>query len=146
MGTWCALQVSAAHLAQLQTNSRDFCKRLGDVIFQNKSTMLINKVILVGEDVNVYDFKEVIWAYSTRCRPGHDEYPFDDVAGFPLTPYMSHGGGNPMRGGKIISDCLLPMEYEGKRSFRKVDFENSYPKDLQEKITARWEEMGFDSV
>lgn len=146
MGTWCALQVDCQRLAQLQTNSKDFCQRLGDVIFHNKSTMLINKVILVGDDVDVYDLKEVMWAYSTRCRPGHDEYPFDDVAGFPLTPYMSHGGGNAMRGGKIISDCLLPMEYEGKRSFKKVNFENSYPTEVKDKVKAQWLEMGFEPV
>ena len=146
MGTWCALQVDCQQLGKLRTNSKDFCKRLGDIIFANKSTMLVNKVILVGDDVDVYDFKEVMWSYSTRCRPGHDEYPFDNVPGFPLTPYMSHGGGDSKLGGKIISDCLLPMEYEGKRSFKKVNFENSYPAEVKKKVKAQWLEMGFDPV
>lgn len=145
MGTWCALQVDSNRLADLKTNSIDFCQSLGNIIFRNKSTMLINKVLLVGEDVDVYKFNDVMWAYSTRCRPGHDEYPFDDVPGFPLTPYMSHGGGDSHKGGKIISDCLLPMEYEGKRTFQKVDFESSYTA-VKDRIKDNWVEMGFDPV
>ena len=146
MGTWCALQVDGPKLRALKTKSKDFVKRIGDIIFANKSTMLLNKIILVGDDVDPYDFKEVMWAYSTRCRPGHDEYPFDDVAGFPLTPYMSHGRGDKHRGGKIISDCLLPMEYEGGRIFTKVDFETSYPEEVKRRVKGRWVEMGFDPV
>lgn len=146
MGTWCALQIDAPKLRALKTNSKDFCKRLGDIIFNNKSTMLINKVLLVGEDVDPYNFKDAIWAYSTRCRPGQDEYVFDDVAGFPLTPYMSHGGGDPRRGGKVICDCLLPMEYEVGQKFKKVDFHTSYPEYIKSRVRSRWEEMGFDPV
>ena len=108
--------------------------------------MLINKIILVGDDLDPYDLKEVIWAYSTRCRPVHDEYSFDDIPGFPLTPYMSHGGGDKKRGGKSIADCLLPMEYDRVKSFKKVNFENSYPAEVKDKVKARWEEVGFDPL
>jgi phenacrylate decarboxylase len=58
------------------------CRRLGEIVFNDKSAILINKIILVGDDVDAYDLKEVMWAYSTRCRPVHDEYSFDDVPGF----------------------------------------------------------------
>jgi len=146
MGTWCALQADGEKLREMKTNSKDFCKKLGDIVFKDKSCMLINKIILVGDDVDVYNFRDVMWSYSTRCRPGHDEYPFDDVAGFPLTPYMSHGGGDGHRGGKIISDCLFPMEYSTGKTFKTVDFENSYPEDVKTKVRSNWKEMGFDEV
>jgi hypothetical protein len=40
-----------------------------------------------------------------------DEMFFEDVRGFPLIPYMSHGNGSPTQGGKVVSDALLPTEY-----------------------------------
>lgn len=146
MGTWCALQVDTEALRSLQTNSEDFCKRLGDIVFNDKSSMLVNRIILVSDDVDVYNVKDVLWALSTRCRPCHDEYPFDNVPGFPLTPYMSHGRGDQKRGGKVISDCVMKMEYETGRPFTKVDFETSYPEGIKSKVRSRWTEMGFDAA
>lgn len=143
MATWCALQVDNEQLKELKTSSKHFCQRLGRIIFHDKSSMLINRLLLVGADINVYDFQDVLWAYTTRCRPGQAEYVFEDVPGFPLTPYMSHGCGNRLLGGKVISDCLLPMEYRGEKTFQRVDFENSYPEDVKEKVRANWHRMGF---
>lgn len=146
MGNWCALQVDTDRLTDLKTNSNDFCRQLGNIAFNNKSSMLVNRILLFGPDIDVYNFKDILWAMATRCRPGQDEYVFEDIPGFPLTPYMSHGNGNPKRGGKIISDCLFPMEYEGKKTFSSVDFKTSYPPEIQEKVKAHWTKMGFEDV
>ncbi|CAI6017477.1 unnamed protein product [Clonostachys chloroleuca] len=141
--TWCALQVDTDELRKLQTNSRDFCMKLGGLLFHNKSSMLINRFLVVGDDINIYEFKDLIWAFVTRCRPGNDEYLFDDVPGFPLTPYMSHGTGSKTRGGKLISDCLFRMEYTDANSFRPVNFDTSYPSSVKTKIESMWKELGF---
>lgn len=143
MATWCALQVDSQRLAELNTTSEAFCQRLGRIIFNDKSSMLINRLLVVGDDIDVYDFQDVMWAYVTRCRPGQSEYVFEDVPGFPLTPYMSHGSWDQRMGGKMVSDCLLPMEYNGKASLQRVDFENSYPKDVKDRVRSNWHAMGF---
>lgn len=144
MATWCALQVDTAQLRQLKTNSRDFCTNLGNKLFNTKCSMLINRFLVVGDDIDVYNFKDLMWAFVTRCRPGHDEYLFDDVPGFPLTPYMSHGGRDRTRGGKVISDCLFPMEYTDGPIFQMVDFERSFPEDIKDKVRKNWTDMGFE--
>lgn len=46
----------------------------------------------------------------------------------------------------MVSNCLLAMEYVGRRIFRSVDFRSLYPPELQEKIKQRWIEMGFDAI
>ncbi|KAJ3467747.1 hypothetical protein MRS44_005311 [Fusarium solani] len=146
MATWCALQVDIDKLAKMKTNSKDFCEKLGRIAFNDKSCMLINRILLFGHDVDITNFKDIIWALVTRCRPGQDEYLFEDVASFPMTPYMSHGSGDPKKGGKVISDCLFPMEYEGKRLFSGVDFERSYPEDVKNRVRSNWTAMGFEPV
>ncbi|KAH8886570.1 putative 3-octaprenyl-4-hydroxybenzoate carboxy-lyase [Thozetella sp. PMI_491] len=141
--TWCALKVDIKKLAEMKTTPEEFCKKLGDLVYNDKSCMLVNRVLLVGDDVDVQNFNDIVWAMATRCHPGKGEYIFDDVPGFFLTPYMSHGVCDPRRGGKIVSNCLLPMEYEGKRNFRVVDFENSYPEDIKKRVLSNWKSMGF---
>lgn len=108
---WVALQVDTEKLRAMQTTAKDFCRQVGDIVFHDKVGYTIHRLVLVGEDVNVYDFRDVIWAFCTRCRPGMDKYVFEDVKGFPLIPYMSHGNGSPIKCGKIISGALLPAEY-----------------------------------
>ena len=146
MATWCALQVDIDKLAEAKTSPADFCNKLGQIAFNNKSCVLINRILLFGHDVDIYNFKDIIWALVTRCRPGQDEYVFEDVPSFPMTPYMSHGVGNVKWGGKVISDCLFPMEYNGERSFSGVDFERSYPKEVRDKVRSNWTAMGFEAV
>lgn len=72
-----------------------------------------------------------------------DETFFEDVAGFPLVPYMSHGNGKPNRGGKVVSDALMPSEYTTGADWVAADFKNSYPAELKEKVLANWVAYGF---
>ncbi|KAF5537679.1 3-octaprenyl-4-hydroxybenzoate carboxy-lyase [Fusarium phyllophilum] len=142
--TWCALQVDTEQLGDMKTGSAELCKRIGDLAFRNKSCMLVNRIILVGDDVDVFEWNDVMWALVTRCRPGKDETLFEEVRGHPITPYMSHGPhGNPTQGGKVISDCLMPIEYQGKTNFRECSFNKSYPEDVKNKVREGWKDMGF---
>ncbi|KAF4333269.1 ferulic acid decarboxylase 1 [Fusarium beomiforme] len=141
--TWVALQVDTVKLRKLKTTPEAFCRQIAEAVFQSKSGCTIHRLLLVGEDIDVYNFKDVIWAFCTCCRPGIDEFIFEDCPGFPLIPYMSHGNGDPFRGGKIVSDCLLPVEYTTGKNWETADFQNSYPKALQQSVLDRWEGWGF---
>lgn len=141
--TWVALRVDTQKLRAMKTNSKDFRQRVGDLIFNEKAGYTIHRLVLVGEDVDVYDGKDVLWAFSTRCRPSMDETVFEDVRGFPLVPYMGHGNGSKTQGGKVVSDALMPTEYTTGANWEAADFEHSYPQELQAKVLGKWETMGF---
>lgn len=74
-----------------------------------------------------------------------DEYLFEEVMGFPLCPFMSHGNGSKAWGGKSVSDCLLPVEFKGERNWETADFEHAYPREMQERILSQWKTLGFDN-
>lgn len=141
--TWVALRIDTQKLRNMHISSKDLCKKFGDLIFNHKAGYTIHRIVLVGDDIDVYDGKDVMWAFSTRCRPGTDEVFFEDVRGFPLIPYMSHGSASPVRGGKVISDALLPCEYSTGRTWVAADFAHSYPDEMKSKILQRWESFGF---
>ncbi|PYH94340.1 UbiD-domain-containing protein [Aspergillus ellipticus CBS 707.79] len=135
--TWVVLQIDTVELAKMKTNSADFSKKIGDLILNQKAGFTIHRLVLVGGDIDIYDWNDVIWAFCTRVRPGMDEYLYEDVPGFPLIPYMSHGNGPPARGGKIVSDAPMPEEYKtGIPEWQAADFKNSYPQELQDKVNA----------
>ncbi|PYH88521.1 putative 3-octaprenyl-4-hydroxybenzoate carboxy-lyase [Aspergillus ellipticus CBS 707.79] len=141
--TWVALQVDTAKLRESKITPKEFQKKVGGVVFNHKAGYTIHRLVLVGEDIDVYDGRDVMWAFSTRCRPSADETFFEDVRGFPLVPYMSHGTGSPTQGGKVVSDALMPAEYTTGADWQAADFKSSYPEGLQEKVRANWEAMGF---
>ncbi|KAI9376168.1 UbiD decarboxylyase family [Aspergillus egyptiacus] len=142
--TWVALRIDTRALCAIQVDPKTFAKQIGDLVFNHKAGYTIHRLVLVGEDIDVYDDKAVMWAFSTRCKPGVDEVFFDDVRAFPLIPYNAHGSSSPVRGGKVVSDALLPVEYtEGKRNWEAADFKESYPEEVKEKVLAKWESMGF---
>ncbi|KAF9024270.1 UbiD-domain-containing protein [Hymenopellis radicata] len=142
--TWVALQVDGEKLRAMNTNSKDFSKRVGDLVFRSKPGYVIHRLILVGDDIDVYDGKDVMWAFSTRSRPGTDETFYEDVRGFEIIPYMSHGSASKDTGGKVVSDALLPIEYTTGRDWEAADFEHSYTEEVKAKVLANWESDGFD--
>ncbi|KAF4954213.1 hypothetical protein FGADI_5426 [Fusarium gaditjirri] len=145
--TWIALRVDTSKLRQLKWTAEEFRKKVGDVVFSVRSGLCFHRLILVGEDIDVYDDKDVMWAFTTRCRPGDDETFFSDVPGFRLIPYMGHGTGPKNRGGKVVSDALMPSEYLNGPNWVTADFENSYPNELKASVRGKWEEVfGFSSL
>ncbi|KAF5228193.1 hypothetical protein FANTH_14555 [Fusarium anthophilum] len=95
MATWVALKVDTLKLSQLKWTPKEFQKKVGDAVFHEKAGLITYRLILVGEDIDIYEDKDVMWAFSTRCRPYDDETFFYDVRGFPLIPYMGYGTGSP---------------------------------------------------
>ncbi|PNP39876.1 hypothetical protein TGAMA5MH_08141 [Trichoderma gamsii] len=144
--TWVALKVDTERLRAMKTNGKAFAKQLGDVVFTQKPGFTIHRLILVGDDIDVYDDKDVMWAFTTRCRPGTDEVFFDDVLGFLLIPYMGHGNAEALKGGKVVSDALLTAEYTTGKDWEAADFKHSYPKSIQDKVLNSWERLGFKKL
>ncbi|KAJ5972708.1 uncharacterized protein N7479_002626 [Penicillium vulpinum] len=141
--TWLALRIDTAKLREMKTTTKEFSKKVGDLVFNCKAGGTTHRIVLCGDDIDVYNGKDVMWAFSTRCRPGLDETFFEDVRGFPLIPYMSHGNGSPVKGGKVVSDALLPCEYTIGKDWEAADFESSYPEEIKQKVLANWTKMGF---
>jgi UbiD family decarboxylase len=79
--------------------------------------------IVVDEDVDIYDPKDVIWAISTRCRPDKDIFIIPNVPTYPRDPAKRHWG-------RVGINATIPIDF-------KKDFER---KRTPTADTIRWED------
>jgi UbiD family decarboxylase len=141
---WAAVQVDRVALRAMKTNAKELCEKIGNLVFRHKCGMQIHRLLIVGDDIDPFKFEDVMWAFATRCRSGMDEFHFEDVQAYPLVPYMSHGPGTKLTGGKVVANCLLPLEYEQEPSWVTCDFDNGYPEDIKQRVLQRWDQYGLE--
>jgi len=70
---------------------------------------------------------------------------FVDVKGFLLIPYMSHGNGPRAKGGKLVSDTLLPVSTRRGRIGRLRILNARIPRRVKKRVLANWAAWGFRS-
>lgn len=110
---WLALRINVAELVKLQTTSEDFRKLIGEFIYSKKPAFILHEIVLVGDDIDIFDFKKLFWAYATRHTPGDDQTFFHDYPAFPLAPFIGHGPRMASKlGGNVVTDCLFPQQYK----------------------------------
>ena len=61
--------------------------------------------VVVDEDVDIHDLKDVIWAMSTRCRPDRDIIQIPNVPSYARDPHRLHWG-------RLGVDATAPLEHK----------------------------------
>lgn len=141
---WLVLKVDLKKLQALGTTPEEFARKIGEVYYRNKVGYIIHEIILVGDDIDIFDFRKVIWAYATRHTPHVDQYYFDDVTSFPLAPFVSQSPRiKTLKGGKVVTNCIFPPQYERDIEFTTCDYD-SYDSKIKEKIESNWKAFGYN--
>jgi 4-hydroxy-3-polyprenylbenzoate decarboxylase len=101
-------------------------------------------LIVVDEEINIHDMREVVWAMCTRCRPDRDIHIETDSVGSVLDPSMWPKTGIS---GKVMIDATEKWEEEGNAPLSErqkvISHEKSpYWKTLGEKSLSEY--LGVD--
>ena len=141
---WLVFKINVGELVKLKIDSNSLADLFAKEIFGNKVGMIIQEIVLVGDDIDIFDFNKLIWAYVTRHTPGDDQYFYENYRAFPLAPFISQGPRIKTKtGGNCVTDCLFPQQYHDP-NFRFVtcDF-LSYDTSLRDKINENWTAYGY---
>lgn len=124
------------------SESTDLCRRIGQTVFASKAGLVIPKVIVLNDDVDPTDPKELVWAFATRCHPLRGHAVFDDIEGAPLLAYLRKSEKISGCTGKIVYNCLAPDEW-GEALPVRASFRHGYPAEIVDRVRRRWSEYGF---
>lgn len=122
--------------------SEALCRRIGQTVFASKAGAVIPKVIVLNDDVDPTDLKELVWAFATRCHPLLGHVVFDDVEAAPLLAYLRRSEKVSGHTGKIVYNGLPPDEW-GEALPMRASFRHGYPADIVDRVRRRWREYGF---
>ncbi|MGH7770318.1 MAG: UbiD family decarboxylase [Candidatus Binatia bacterium] len=90
-------------------------------------------VIVVDEDVNVYDPNEILWALTTRFQPATDMFIIPNSLTSSLEPSATEEGVTS----KMMADCTIKPGFRGQVA--------QPTEEMRATVLKRWKEYGFKS-
>jgi len=140
---WLVVTVPRDCRTQAGCTGEALCRRIGEQVFEkSKFGAVIPKILVINDDVDASNTREVVWAFATRCHPHAGEMYFDQEATSPLVAFLETAEKTTGKTIKVVYNCLPPEEW-GDRLPRRTAFRWNYPRELQEKVLANWEAYGF---
>lgn len=96
-------------------------------------------VIVIDDDINARDWKDVMWALSTRMDPVRDIVTVENT---PID-YLDFASPVSGLGGKLGLDATNKLPGETSREWgRKIEMDE----DIVQKVTERWESLGIPGL
>ncbi len=93
-------------VVQIQKREADDGRRAIEAAFQGHSSL--KHVVVVDEDVDIYDSHDVEWAIATRFQADSDLVVWEDQPGSSLDPSAVHIPGQKTRTAKMGLDATIP--------------------------------------
>jgi 3-octaprenyl-4-hydroxybenzoate carboxy-lyase len=132
MGTWCSCQFDAA------------ARTLGQTVFRRRSSMLTNRIVLCGSDIDIHDC-------TISYRPWRDVVgsarPSLSLTTCPASPdavqVPRRRESSPATSSMSSWTACSRMENQGERTLHSVDFETGYPKHVRAWVLRNWESDAF---
>jgi 4-hydroxy-3-polyprenylbenzoate decarboxylase len=119
------------------------CRRIGEHVFEkSKFGAVIPKVLVMNDDIDATNTREVVWAFATRCHPYSGEIHFNKEATSPLVAFLESSEKMAGKTTKVVYNCLPPEDW-GDRLPVRTGFRWNYPQELQQKVIANWTVYGF---
>jgi 4-hydroxy-3-polyprenylbenzoate decarboxylase len=115
---------------------------ISKVAFASKATIPIPKILVVNDDVDIFNLKELIWAFATRNHPTEGQTVYTTELISPLVAFYRSAEKHIGRGPKVIYNLLAPEEW-GETMPTRASFAHAYPKALQDAVIANWADYGF---
>lgn len=134
----CVPKYSGSYLIiiSVKTLYANMATQIANLIFRGNLPI---SLVVVNDDVDVYDLEQVVDAISKRCHPVRGIKVYPDQVASPLTPFLSLEEKIWSKGAKVLYDCTWPLDWPKETTMPvKASFENMYPKETKEKILKNW--------
>ena len=100
-------------------------------------------VIVVEDDVDPFDLKQVFHAMMTKCHPMKGINKIDHALSWPLIPWLNSCEREYRMGARVYFDCTWPVDWKPSEIPKRMSFAEAYPEAVKKKALAKWGKYGY---
>jgi UbiD family decarboxylase len=115
-----------------------FCKALAEFVFRLRGGQIVPRLMVVRDDIDPSDGREVLWALMTRCHPGSGETTLPHLSANPRDAFLRKDEKAAMFTSKSVFDCLPQEDWTIDEAPVRASFDRVYPAELQARILRDW--------
>lgn len=132
------------HLAivSVRRGGAEVAKRIVEVLTQRRA--LMSKIMVVDDDIDVFNIPAVLHAFATKCHParGTHIHTYEGRANA-LTPAYSQEERAARLGASVAFDVTWPPEWPRETTPIRATLDQMYSPDMQERVLRRWNALGL---
>jgi UbiD family decarboxylase len=123
--------------------SKDFAKKVGEVIFPTKTGFGIPKILLAEDDFDFTDVGQVVCAFASRAHPHHGEIYFEGQAQNNLPVFLDPQEKFTYHAAKVVHNCLLADRFPAAERPVAANLANGWPEHVRERVIKNWTAYGY---
>lgn len=94
-----------------------------------------HKILVVEDDVDVFNLDEVMHAFATKCHPFRGVTASHEYGVTVLSPYLDPFEREARKGASLLLDCTWPTEWSKEKEISpRVSFNEVYPEDVKKTV------------
>ena len=132
------------HLAvvSVRQGGADVTQKIVEVLTARRA--LMSKIIVVDDDVDVFNMAAVIHAFATKCHPGRGTHVVHyQGRANTLTPAYSAQERISRSGATIAFDSTWPPDWPADVTPVRATLDSMYSPDVQKRVRRRWQALGL---
>lgn len=130
-------------IVSVKKGGYEVAKSIGNAV--GKRRAWISKIIVVDDDVDIFDMRQVIHAFSVKCHSGRGIYLRETPPGTgnPFSPCLTPEEQKTSAGAIAVFDATWPADWPKSQIPLKASFDVIYPQEIRDKVLANWSEYGL---
>ena len=121
----------------------NIANQIAACIWANKNGKFIPRIIVVEDDIDPTDMKQVIFAWATKCHPKNGTMVLENMPGTNLIPFLSKNERKFLKCSNVVYDCMWPLDWEPENIPRLASFNSIYPENIQKRVLSNWKNYGY---
>jgi len=100
-------------------------------------------IIVVDDDVDPFDLRQVLHAFATKCHPHRGIIRLEHSPVINILPFLNRKEQENRSGAKAYFDCTWPRDWDPADVPQRITFTEAYPSEVQERVLAIWRKYGY---
>lgn len=128
-----AVKATYAHIAE----------DVAHVVWGTHSGHVTPYLMVVEDDVDPFDMRQVIHAFVTKCHPYRGIVRLEHSPLINAIPFLNLKEQENRSGAKAYFDCTWPKDWDPADVPQRITFKEAYPPEVQKKVLAIWSKYGY---